>query len=158
MNSERARPLAPRHFDNLSDGTQPPDGKVLSIGNVAETFGISRWLLQFCELRGLIGRRNRIGKTPVYSWADCERLVFIIKCRRAGLRFSEIASVVQAVNDESARVHEAGQELCMALVEKLEGRRKMVDEALAELAHAHAQLGAKLCGDAEPHPVKASGA
>ena len=35
--------------------------KILSIDNVAETFGISRWLLRYYEFRGLIKRRNRIG-------------------------------------------------------------------------------------------------
>lgn len=122
---------------------------ILSIENVAETFGISRWLLRFCEMRGLIKRRSRIGTIRVYSWADCDRIAFIIKCRRAGLRFSEIAPIVRAADDESARVHETGQELCTALVRKLEERRKMVDEALSELGHIHALLNAKLNGDVE---------
>ena len=59
-----------------------PVEQILSIENVAETFGISRWLLRFCEFRGLIKRRNRIGTTWVYSWADCDRIAFIIKCRQ----------------------------------------------------------------------------
>ena len=143
-----------RRRDRLTNSTTPavalaPMEKILSIDNVAETFGISRWLLRFCEFRGLIKRRNRIGTTWVYSWADCDRIAFIIKCRRAGLRFSEIAPIVQAADDDSARVHETGQELCMALVQKLEMRRRQVDEALSELGHIHALLGAKLSGDAE---------
>jgi DNA-binding transcriptional MerR regulator len=149
MSSDDARPFAPGQSDDLSDshGTPWPAAKILSIDNVAETFGISRWLLQFCELRGLIKRRSRIGRTRVYSWADCDRIAFIIKCRRAGLRFSEIAPIMRATDSDSARVHEAGQELCMALVQKLEARRRMVDEALSELGHVHGVLGAALRGD-----------
>jgi DNA-binding transcriptional MerR regulator len=128
-----------------SAGTAPAVEDILSIDNVAETFGISRCLLRYCEFRGLIKRRNRIGSTWTYSWADCDRIAFIIKCRRAGLRFSEIEAVVQAVENESARIHESGQELCTALIQKLERRRKTVDEALSELRHTHSLLSAK-CG------------
>jgi DNA-binding transcriptional MerR regulator len=149
MSGDNARPFAPRHSGDCNDGTAIPIAEILSIGNVAETFGISRWVLWYCEFRGLIRRRNRIGAIRVYSWADCERVAFVIKCRRAGLRFSQIAAVVRAAGHDSARVHEAGQELCMALVQKLEGHRKAIDDALAELTHTHALLGAKLNGDVE---------
>ena len=132
-----------------SVGTAPAVENILSIDNVAETFGISRWLLWLCEFRGLIKRRNRVGSTWVYSWTDCDRIAFVIKLRRAGLRFSEIAAVIRAVDDDSARHHESGQELCQTLIQKLELRRKAVDDAVSELNHAHALLGRKLCGDAE---------
>jgi DNA-binding transcriptional MerR regulator len=128
-----------------SDGSAPSVQNILSIDNVAETFGISRWLLRYCEFRRLIKRRNRIGSTWVYGWADCDRIAFIIKCRRAGLRFSEIAPVVRAVDDDSARIHESAQELCMTLVQKLEARRKAIDEALSELGRTHSLLCAT-CG------------
>jgi DNA-binding transcriptional MerR regulator len=149
MSSDETRPFAPTPSNDLSEShpTPRPVAKVLSIDHVAETFGISRWLLRFCELRGLIKRRSRIGNIRVYSWAECDRIAFIIKCRRAGLRFSEIAPILHATDSDSARVHEAGQELCMALVQKLEAHRKMVDEALSELGHVHALLGDELRGD-----------
>jgi DNA-binding transcriptional MerR regulator len=147
MTSDDTQPCADSTNDSV--GVVAPTAKILSIENVAETFGISRWILRFCELRGLIKRRNRIGTAWVYSWADCDRIAFIIKCRRAGLRFSEIAPVVRAADDDSARVHEAGQELCMALVQKLEARRNAIDNALSELSHTHSLLGAKLAGDIE---------
>jgi DNA-binding transcriptional MerR regulator len=145
-----------------SSGTRPPDAdgheefhdsrgalpveQILSIENVAETFGISQWLLRYCEFRGLIKRRNRIGSNWTYSWADCDRIAFIIKCRRAGLRFSEIAPVVQAVDHDSARIHESGQDLCTNLIQKLEAQRKAIDEALSELGHTQSLLSAK-CGN-----------
>jgi hypothetical protein len=37
----------------------------------------------------------------------------------------------------------------MALVERLEQRRRVIDEALAELSHVYALLTTKLLGDAE---------
>ena len=129
-----------------SYGTTLPVEQILSIENVAETFGTSLWLLRYCEFRGLIKRRNRIGKAWAYSWADCDRIAFIIKCRRAGLRFSEIAPIVRAVDNDSARVHEAGEELCVALIQKLELRRKALDDAISELGHTHSLLCAR-CGN-----------
>jgi DNA-binding transcriptional MerR regulator len=157
MSSDDTRPFAPGQSDDSSDShsTPRPVAKILSIDNVAETFGTSRWLLRLCELRGLIKRRNRIGKTRVYSWTDCDRIVFIIKCRRAGLRLSDIAPIMHAIDSDSARVHEAGQESCMALVQKLEARRKMIDESLSALGHVHGVLGAELRGNARPRPANA---
>ena len=130
-------------FDSAGDA--PAVESILSIDNVAETFGISRCLLRYCEFRGLIKLRNRIGSTGAYTWSDCDRIAF--KCRRAGLRFSEIAPVAQAVDHDSARIHESGQELCTALIQKLERRRKAIDEALSELGHTQSLLSAK-CGNA----------
>lgn len=128
----------------------PPVENILSIDNVAETFGISRFALRYCEFLGLIRRNTRVGSTRVYKWADCDRIAFIIKCRRAGLRFSEVAAVLRATEDESARVHETAQEYCATLMQRLQSRRKTIDEALSELNHAHRLLGAKLCGGSDP--------
>jgi DNA-binding transcriptional MerR regulator len=129
-----------------SAGCAPAVESILSIENVAETFGISRWLLRYCEYRGLIKRRSRTGSAWAYSWADCDRIAFIIKCRRAGLRFFEIAPIVQAMDHDSARIHESAQELCSALIDRLKIRRRAVEDALSELGHMQSQLGAK-CGN-----------
>lgn len=152
MSKKSTRPcMANEHaedFGAAAFGSAPPVENILSIENVAETFGISRWLLRYCEFRGLIRRRSRIGAAWVYSWADCDRIAFIIKCRRAGIRLSEIAAVLRSADAESARMHEDGQELCQDLIQKLEARRKAVDDALSELGHVHQALGAKFCGNA----------
>lgn len=90
-----------------------------------------------------------MGSARVYSWADCDRIACVIKLRRAGLRLSEIAAIIRAIDHDSARHHEAGQEFCQSLIHKLQLRRKTIDEALSELNHAHSLLGRKLCGDTE---------
>lgn len=120
--------------------------KILSIENVSQTFGISRWVLLYCELRGLIRRRLRMGSVWTYSWADCDRIAFIIKCRRAGLPYSKIVPIVRATDHDSALVHESAEELCVGLAERLEWQRKAIDEALSELGHIRSLLGAKLAG------------
>jgi DNA-binding transcriptional MerR regulator len=120
---------------------------MLSIDNVARMFNVSRLVLRYYEFRGLIKRRRRIGRIPVYGWADCDRLAFIIKCRRIGLSLSEIAPVVAAVDHEDDTfIHKRGQEACMRLVTRLEKRRKILDDALAELAHTYSLLTMKILG------------
>jgi DNA-binding transcriptional MerR regulator len=135
--------------DNARDAFAPVEN-ILSIENVAETFGISRFALRYCEFLGLVRRSKRTGSNWVYSWTDCDRIAFIIKCRKAGLRYSEIAAILRATDDESARVHETAQEYCAALMQRLETRRKMIDEAMSELNHMQGLIEAKLCGRGEP--------
>jgi DNA-binding transcriptional MerR regulator len=124
-----------------------PTQQLLSIQNVAQLFGVSRWALRHYELRGLIRRRHRAGRIWVFGWSDCDRIAFIVKCRKAGLTLREIAPVVQAAADDSGRVSEAGLALCAALVDKLNRRRLAINEALAELSHARALLTTKLADD-----------
>jgi DNA-binding transcriptional MerR regulator len=114
-------------------------------------FGVSRLTLRYYELRGLIWRRHVMDHVRVYGWADCERLSFIIKCRKAGLSLGEISKIIEATDDNiSLRTFLLGQEKCMALVDQLERRRKIIDQALAELGHIHAVLTAKLLGESKP--------
>lgn len=117
-----------------------PERAVLSIGNVAKMFGLSQLVLRYYELRGLIVRRHRIGRISVYGWADCDRIAFIIKCRRAGLALSEVAQVVAAVDREDDAVV---QEACKKLIRRLDERRNVLEVALAELAHTCSLLSAK---------------
>jgi len=133
-------------LDNGDEESTPPsDERVLSIENVARMFGVSRLTLRYYEIRGLIRRRHVMGRTRVYGWADCERLAFILKCRKAGLPLSEIRTIIAATDDNiSVRAFLIGQEKCMALMDRLERRRKVFDDALAELSHIHTLLTTKL--------------
>jgi DNA-binding transcriptional MerR regulator len=105
--------------------------------------------LRYYELRGLIRRRHSLDGVPVYSWADCERLALIIKCRKAGVMMGDVVAIIQATDDDiPAQQIRAGRDTYMALVERLGQRRRAIDEALAELGHVYAVLTAKLLGDA----------
>ncbi len=140
-----------KHDPSLTEGEKSPADKILSIENVAEMFGVSRLALRYYELRGLIRRRHWIGRTQVYGWADCDRVAFILKCRRAGLRLSEIRPIIEAADQDTASpLTECGQERCMELVERLEQRKKIYDEALAELVHMHTLLSARLGDPGSP--------
>jgi len=134
--------------DTGSGRVDPPAERVLSIGNVAKMFGVSRLSLRYYEMRGLIRRRHSLDGVRVYGWADCERIAFIIKCRKAGLTLADIIMIIQATEDDISPLQfKIGQETCMALVNRLEGRRRVIDDALSELSHVHALLTSKLLGE-----------
>jgi DNA-binding transcriptional MerR regulator len=151
-NGEREPPAETVWLDDTGSGrADPPSERVLSIENVARMFGVSKLSLRYYELRGLIRRMHSLGGVPVFSWADCERLAFIIKCRKAGVKLSDVVTIINATDDDASPLaFKTGQENCMALVERLEQRRRVIDEALAELSHVYALLTTKLLGDAAP--------
>jgi DNA-binding transcriptional MerR regulator len=150
-NGEREPPAETVWLDDTGSGrTDPPSERVLSLENVARMFGVSKLSLRYYELRGLIRRMHSLGGVPVFSWADCERLAFIIKCRKAGVKLSDVVTIIDATDDDASPLaFKTGQENCMALVERLEQRRRVIDEALAELSHVYALLTTKLLGDTE---------
>ena len=132
-------------LDDEGGDHAPPETKVLSIANVAAMFGVSHFVLRYYEFRGLIARHDRVEHHWVYSWADCERLALIIKCRKVGVRLSDIVSIINAADEDVSKpAVMAGQEKCMALVDRLERRRKDFTAALEELTHLHAVLTTKI--------------
>lgn len=134
--------------DTRSGRANPRVERVLSLGNVARMFGVSKLVLRFYELRGLIKRGHSLHGKRVYGWADCERLAFIIKCRRAGVVLSDIVTIIQASEDDVSPLQfRTGQGICTKLMDRLERRKRVVDEALGELRHVHALLTNKLVGD-----------
>jgi DNA-binding transcriptional MerR regulator len=134
--------------DTGSGRSEPPTERVLSIQNVAKMFGVSQMALRYYEMRGLIRRRHSVHGIRVYGWADCERVAFIIKCRKAGLGLGDIVMIIQATEDDISPLQfKIGQETCMALVDRLERRRRIIDEALAELSHVYALLTSRMLGE-----------
>jgi DNA-binding transcriptional MerR regulator len=151
-NSDDSRP--PPDDDSFwvdDSGIRPPPSAdtVLSIENVARMFNVSRLTLRHYEIRGLIKRRHRIGRVRVYGWADCDRIAFILKVRRAGLALSEVMPILAAGDDVLAD-RKLGQERCLELIARLERRRRAFDEGLAELRHLYALLSGKTPGDSAP--------
>jgi len=120
-NSEGEPPPETVWLDDTGSGrADPPSERVLSIENVARMFGVSKWSLRYYELRGLIRRTHSLDGVPVFSWADCERLAFIIKCRKAGVKLSDVITIIDATDDDASPLaFKTGQESCMALVERL---------------------------------------
>jgi DNA-binding transcriptional MerR regulator len=129
------------------DPAAPPPAQdtILSIETVAKMFGIGRLTLRFYEVRGLIKRRHRIGRVRVYSWADCDRVAFLMKARRAGLKLSEITPILE-IADDVLGDRELGRQMCMELIKRLARRRRALDDGLGELRQLHTLLSAKPIG------------
>ena len=151
-NGEHEPPAETVWLDDIGAGrSDSPSERVLSLENVARMFGVSKLSLRYYELRSLIRRTHSLDGVRVFGWADCERLAFNIKCRKAGVKLSDVVTIIDATDDDASPLaFKTGQENCMALVERLERRRRVIDEALAELSHVYALLTTKLLGDAEP--------
>jgi DNA-binding transcriptional MerR regulator len=130
-----------------TDPASPPPRQdtILSIGNVARMFGVERLTLRYYEARGLIKRRNRVGRVRVYTWADCDRIGFITKARQAGLKLGAIVPLVRIAADAHGD-HERGRKMCTELIDRLARRRRAIDEGLAELRHLHTVLCTKPIG------------
>lgn len=147
FDSSKNKPTGVMWLDDTGGG-EPPMDRILSLENVAEMLGVSRLRLRYYEFRRLVRRRQLHGGVLVYSAADCERIAFITKCRKAGLTLADIVVIIEATDDDvTPLIFKAGQETCMELVERLERRRKVLDDALAELSHVYAVLTARLVGD-----------
>jgi MerR family Zn(II)-responsive transcriptional regulator of zntA len=121
---------------------------LLSIGNVSKMFNVSRFTLLSYERLGLIKRRHRVGNRLVYGWIDCDRLAFIIKARRVGFTVRQVAPMIKAA--EAAAPLESVKDArtkCLDLIDKLDGRRRALRDALAELQHFYKLLSKKLPDD-----------
>lgn len=109
---------------------------ILSFSAVSKMFGISKIYLLYLEVIGLIRRRYRSGNQSVYGWADCERIVFILKARRAGLSLRDVAPVLRATNyNLPAPERRRGLSRCLMLIDRLQLQRLQLDQAFGELEH-----------------------
>jgi DNA-binding transcriptional MerR regulator len=132
-------------IDDPIDKDPPPNANmVLSLAAVSKMFSISRLRLLGFEVLGLTKRRYRIGTTRVYGWADCERIALIIKTQRAGLSIKDIMPVLRAASGNmQVAVRRRGLARCMRLIDRLEKRRRLIDDAARELQHVCALLAAE---------------
>lgn len=131
--------------DDPRDGNPPPNTDVvLSLSNVSAMFSISRLRLLTFELLGLTKRRYRSGSQRVYGWADCERIALIIKSQRAGLPLRDVMPVLRASSGNSdVAARRRAMARCMQLIDRVEKRRRLADDALKELQHVCALLAAE---------------
>jgi hypothetical protein len=69
--------------------------------------------------------------------------VFVLKARRAGLSLRDVTPVLRATNyNLPMSERRRGPAKCLMLIDRLEKRRHLVDQALGELQHICALLTA----------------
>jgi DNA-binding transcriptional MerR regulator len=110
------------------------EGEVLTIGQMAEKFGVTLRTLRFYEIKGLFAP-VRDGRARLYTQADQQRLLLILKGRKLGFTISEISQMLLAAEDgrgppQSLKIPRGK---CLEQIELLERQLDDTNEALAEL-------------------------
>ncbi len=127
----------------------------LSIDDVSEMFKVSHLALRSYEQLGLIKRRNGSGGQPVYGWADCERVAFLLKARRVGLTARQVAPIIRGADAEATiEAAKTGRMACVELIDELDRRRRDLRDALAELRYFDKLLSSRFAAaDSDGDPA-----
>jgi DNA-binding transcriptional MerR regulator len=128
------------HAEKTADqGTQSPDERLFTIGDVAGEFGVSLRALRFYEDRGLLHPCRR-GTARLYRDRDRSHLRMILKGKQLGFTLTEIHNILVA---REGQAEGADLELSLrpdqidAQIRHLERQRADLDATLVELRHAH---------------------
>jgi len=109
-----------------SDGEQ-----LITIGQLAQEFGVTLRTLRFYEDRGMLSPQ-RLAGARFYRPADRERLVTILKGKQLGFTLTEIRTMLSAPDGGAG-----GLNLSLASVERqlkaLEEQKHVIEEGLLEL-------------------------
>jgi DNA-binding transcriptional MerR regulator len=108
--------------------------EVLTIGQLGEKFGVTLRTLRFYETKGLCAPK-RNGRARVYTQADQQRLLLILKGRKLGFTVSEISQMLLAADDRRGPPHslKITRAKCLEQIELLERQLNDTHVALAEL-------------------------
>ncbi|GLZ13573.1 hypothetical protein Acsp04_38080 [Actinomadura sp. NBRC 104425] len=123
----------------------------LTIGELAERFGLPTHVLRFWESRGLLEPARRAGGRRTYKRADLERVALILIGKEAGFTLGELRTLLFSPGPVDHR------DLLRRHVEELERRiararaaKELVEHALAcphgfaECEHARKRIAARI--------------
>lgn len=119
--------------DNARDAT---DDVPMTIGEVAQEFGVTLRALRFYETRLLLSPQ-REGSTRLYRRRDRERLMLILTGRRLGFTLAEIAGLVAKPGGNRFGLN---REKCVRQISHLERQRHDIDAAIAELRRIYSSF------------------
>jgi DNA-binding transcriptional MerR regulator len=118
-----------------------------TINELAREFSLTHRALRFYESRGLLSPQ-RDGRRRIFTRADRERLLVILKGKKLGFTLTEISEMVEA---QAGRATQHGLKLtaekCLEQIAHFERQISEATEALAELRRIHALFRAQI---AEP--------
>jgi len=132
--TERLRALA------MVEGIDARDDDPMTIGEVAQHFGMTARALRFYEAKRLITPRRR-GRLRLYSREQRDRLALIMIGKRLGFTLVEVAELLGKSDDNSLRLT---REQCVTQISLLEQQKRRLDVALAELRKIHTSFYKKL--------------
>jgi DNA-binding transcriptional MerR regulator len=135
---------------------QPPlEGQALSIGELADMYGVTQRAIRFYEGQGLLAPR-RVGKTRIFGDRDRVRLGFILRGKRLGFSLAEIREWLDLYDVENGerRQYQALLEGSREKILELERRREDLNETLRELRDIEALVLEKLGDGEDERPVE----
>ena len=106
-----------------------PSDDLLTIGEVAERYGVTLRTLRFYELKGLIAPA-RVGATRLYDAAQLAHLSRLLAGKRLGLTLHEIEDLV---SPSDGKLPALSAERRAEQIAHLEAQLAAIDAALAEL-------------------------
>jgi DNA-binding transcriptional MerR regulator len=111
-----------------------------TIGDLAREFGVSLRALRFYENKGLLAPQ-RAGLARLYSAADRQRLVQILKGKKLGFTLTEIRQMIAAEEGQaSGHKLQFDREKCLEQIKLLEKQKAEIEEGLAELRRIYTSL------------------
>lgn len=104
----------------------------MNIGQAANVSGISAKMIRYYETVDLIPSDDRSAGYRVYSQDDVHTLRFIRRARDLGFPVEQIAALLALWQDRS-RASADVKKLALSHVERLEAKRREIDEMVATL-------------------------
>jgi DNA-binding transcriptional MerR regulator len=145
--TQSVRAASPLLVEPSSEDHVDANRNEFSINELAREFSLTHRALRFYESRGLLSP-HREGRRRVFTRADRERLLVILKGKKLGFTLTEISEMVEA---QAGRASQNGLKLtsekCMEQIAHFERQIAEATEALAELRRIHALFRAQI---AEP--------
>lgn len=108
-----------------------PESKLVQIGELAKSLGITTRTIRYYEEIGLMGKSERLGgSTRTYNKDDILRLKFILKLKTMGISLKEIEQLSDIFDINARNFHK----ITPKLIEILDNHIAKVDEKMANLS------------------------
>ena len=139
------RPTRQTAFDPPAGAAEAQDGRVWTIGELAEELGLTTRAIRFYESKGLIAPDRR-GVARCYTRRDRARMQLILRGKNLGFTLEDIKEYLELYDSDPA--HLAQLKLLAVKVDAhiadLDCKRADIDRTLAELKEIRAQVDAQL--------------
>lgn len=111
-----------------------PDRDHFSISDLSAEFGVTARALRFYEDERLIAPERR-GTVRMYSQRDRARLAWILRGKRVGFSLGDIREMIDLydIGDGRKLQRATALERCRERITLLEGQKRDIDAAIAEL-------------------------
>ncbi len=119
---------------------EPDDVAPVSIGDLADEFGITTRAIRFYEARGLLSPERK-GANRTYGRRDRARLRLILRGKNLGFSIEDIAEYLALYDSDPTQVTQTKLLLdkIEATIADLNQKRTDLDRTLAELRHIRSQ-------------------